>query len=503
MRYLRSRVTANAAKTLELLGATSIESVIVEDLPVLTTILEQTAENRTDIVFIEIQDRDQKSLVKWIRPEYQERNSENILTSSMPITLDDLKLGSIHLKQDLSSGLKDIKRHVNEIRTWVTALLGFLSVSLLAALHFIVVLPVKSITQRLEEDDASCEISKSTAVRSQEFKYLDDAVSAHLQAKRDLVHARQQTEEANAKINEINANLEETVQRRTHELTIKSDELSRSLEELKELQTQLVAQEKLASLGALSAGIAHEIKNPINLINGSAEIIVECAKDSLPEQLEILKKDFSEENIADFVEEIDVLRDTSDIIMNNAKRADRIVKSMLQQSRSENAELAQVNLKTIVEDSYKLAYHSMRATSPFDLTEIIELEDVAELRACGADLERALINVFDNAFYALRDKKNRVDGDYRPELLVSLAATEDDCVEIVVRDNGMGIPQDVKDRILQPFFTTKPTGEGTGLGLSMVNDVVVAHRGRFVIDSEENEYTAMKMLIPMNPETGA
>ena len=284
-----------------------------------------------------------------------------------------------------------------------------------------------------------------------------------------------------------NKNLEETIEDKTKKLT-------KALEETKKYQSKIIAQEKLASLGGLSAGIAHEIKNPLNLIINSSQLVTM--------KLDILNKiirDTSETSQVskndDIDEEILEINEICDIINSSGKRADRIIKGMLSQARSQSSKKERQNLTEICRQGVSLAYHAMRAKD--DVININVIDRIKEdvFHVCyGEEIERALINLLDNAFDSLKEKKSKFP-DFVPEVTVSLFNKESDII-ITVEDNGIGIPQNIIEKVKEPFFTTKPTGKGTGLGISMINDIVTSQSGDLLILSKLGKYTKMVIKFP-------
>ncbi|TRX21595.1 sensor histidine kinase [Flavobacterium franklandianum] len=278
--------------------------------------------------------------------------------------------------------------------------------------------------------------------------------------------------------------LEEKVALRTNQLT-------KSIEDLKNTQSQLIQSEKMASLGELTAGIAHEIQNPLNFVNNFSEVSMELIDEM---EAEIGKGDLEEaKTIA-----IDIKQNLEKINY-HGKRADGIVKGMLQHSRAGNNVKESTNINTLADEYLRLAYHGLRAK---DKSFNAELEthfdaNLPKINVIPQDVGRVLLNLFTNAFYATHQKQKAAMGEYKPSVSVT-TAQKNDIVEITVKDNGMGIPDAIKDKIMQPFFTTKPTGEGTGLGLSLSYDIIVkSHGGTISIDSKENEYTIFTIRLPL------
>jgi signal transduction histidine kinase len=269
-----------------------------------------------------------------------------------------------------------------------------------------------------------------------------------------------------------------------------------SLEDLRTAQDRLVQTQKLASLGQLTAGIAHEIKNPLNFVNNFSGVSTELL-DELRDAVGRMKGDA--ETHAEIIELTDTLRDNLDKIVQHGKRADSIVKNMLLHSREGSGERRAVDINTLVEEAVNLAYHGARAERQgFNIT----LERSFDPAAGKADLfpqeiTRVLLNLISNGFYAATNRKGQANSDgYEPTLT---AATKDlgDRVEIRIRDNGAGIPPEVKEKMFNPFFTTKPAGEGTGLGLSISHDIIVKqHAGRIEVDTRPGEFTEFRVVLP-------
>jgi GAF domain-containing protein len=269
-----------------------------------------------------------------------------------------------------------------------------------------------------------------------------------------------------------------------------------SLEDLRTTQDRLVQTQKLASLGQLTAGIAHEIKNPLNFVNNFSGVSVELI-DELKETLAKVKVDA--DTLAEVTELTSTLRDNLGKIVQHGKRADSIVKNMLLHSREGSGEHRLVDANTLVDESLNLAYHGARAEKQgFNITLERSIDPTAGQVDCfPQEITRVLLNLISNGFYAATKRKALANnGDYEPTLT---AATKNlgDRVEIRIRDNGIGIPPEVKEKIFNPFFTTKPAGEGTGLGLSISHDIIVKqHSGSIEIESRPGEYTEVRIVLP-------
>ncbi|MGY0575005.1 GAF domain-containing protein [Bradyrhizobium sp. RDM12] len=286
-----------------------------------------------------------------------------------------------------------------------------------------------------------------------------------------------------------NARLFDEVQARTREL-------SKSLDDLRAAQDRLIQTEKLASLGQLTAGIAHEIKNPLNFVNNFAALSAELTD----ELSEVLAPAPLGDDVRNEVGELTgMLKDNLQKVVQHGKRADSIVKNMLLHSREGGGEYGLSDINTLVEESLNLAYHGARAEKPqFDVTLKRELDPAAgSANLFPQEISRVLLNLISNGFYAVAKRQAESGaGTFEP---VVTATTRDrgDSIEIRIRDNGTGIPDDVKEKMFNPFFTTKPAGEGTGLGLSMSHDIVVKqHGGTIDVATEPGKFTEFTILLP-------
>ncbi len=282
------------------------------------------------------------------------------------------------------------------------------------------------------------------------------------------------------------------------------DAAEKALAELRQTQQQLVVQQKMAALGQLTAGIAHEIKNPLNFVNNFAGLSVELLdelKETAAPGIAVLDAD----RRAEFDETIELLTGNLDKIAEHGRRADNIVKSMLEHSRGGTGERRAVDLNALVEEALNLAYHGARAQDQtFNIT--LERDYAAALKPielAPQEMTRVFLNLIGNGFYAAtKGVKSDREAGYCPTLLVSTSETEGD-IEVRVRDNGTGIPADVRDKLFQPFFTTKPTGEGTGLGLSISYDIVTQqHGGTISVESEPGAYTEFTVRLPRRATAG-
>jgi len=284
----------------------------------------------------------------------------------------------------------------------------------------------------------------------------------------------------------IGASLEK--KRLRDEETRRAEELQRALDELRRTQDQLQIQEKLASLGVLTAGIAHEIKNPLNFITNFASLSKDLVR-------EIGERVADGESSSELLQQ---LEQNVTKIEEHGKRADRIVRGMLMHSRGKSGERESIDLNQAVNEATNLAYHGMRATDRgFNVKIETDFDsNVGLVKGVPQDLNRVFLNVINNAYYAAYERKKVTGAEFHPTVKI-ITRNLDPAVEIAVRDNGIGIPQDVLDKIFNPFFTTKPAGAGTGLGLSISHDIVVrGHQGTIRAESEPGRFTELVISLP-------
>jgi signal transduction histidine kinase len=287
-----------------------------------------------------------------------------------------------------------------------------------------------------------------------------------------------------------NARLFEEVQERTKEL-------AKSLDDLRAAQDRLVQTEKLISLGQLTAGIAHEIKNPLNFVNNFAAL-----SDELTDELhEVLAPVTLPDDVRGEVDELSgLLKDNLQKIVQHGKRADSIVKNMLLHSRGGGGEHRPADVNALVEESLNLAYHGARTEKPqLNVTLRREFDpDAGTIEVFPQEITRVLLNLLSNGFYAVAKRCSEAGPGFEPTLSAS-TRNHGACVEVRIRDNGVGIPPEVKEKMFDPFFTTKPPGEGTGLGLSMSHDIIVKqHGGRIDVETEPGQFTEFTILLPRN-----
>lgn len=267
--------------------------------------------------------------------------------------------------------------------------------------------------------------------------------------------------------------------------------LHTTLLNLKSTQQQLIQSEKMASLGELTAGIAHEIQNPLNFVNNFAEVNTEL--------LDELKQEIETGNVNEAKIISDDLKDNNQKIAFHGKRADAIVKGMLQHSRASSGKKEPTDINALCDEYLRLSYHGLRAKDK-SFNVILETHfdtNIEKVNIVGQDIGRVLLNLFNNAFYAVNEKKKQLDGMFEPVVQVTTEKTGKG-VEIKVKDNGIGIPEKVLDKIYQPFFTTKPTGEGTGLGLSLSYDIITkGHGGEMKVETKDGMGSEFTILLSL------
>ncbi len=318
-------------------------------------------------------------------------------------------------------------------------------------------------------------------------------VTLHVEVQRKI--------KAEKELAETNRQLENRVAQRTHELTVKNSDLNQALEDLNEAQEQLIMQEKMASVGMLTTGIAHEIKNPLNFVNNFSDISIELV-DELNQELKANEDKLAPDALKYIQDILEDLKTNCSKIKEHGVRADNIVKNMLLHSQEAGVEKEMIDLKNMMEDNIQIALESFRATAgKFDI-KLDKNYDPNLEKVLGApqSIGRLFIYLIDNALYALREKQQKAGADYQPTLTITMH-NQADTVVIKVKDNGTGIPKKSIDKVFEPFFTTKPTGKGnTGLGLSICYDTVVKqHKGELRVSSEEGVFTEFTVVLPINP----
>ncbi len=316
-----------------------------------------------------------------------------------------------------------------------------------------------------------------------DFAYINRALAQKLSeveslSQRNIAHEQEKQQ--------ILSTQNETLEKQVHERT---EALTRSLENLQTTQSQLIQSEKMASLGELTAGIAHEIQNPLNFINNFSEVNTELIAE--------MKEEIDKGNIEEIKAISHDLEENEQKINHHGKRADAIVKGMLQHSRVSTGQKELTDINSLADEYLRLSYHGFRAKDKaFNATLQTNFdESISKISIVPQDIGRVLLNLFSNAFYAVNEKKRLHTNGYEPLITVSTKKENNKAI-IVVRDNGIGVPQKVADKIFQPFFTTKPTGQGTGLGLSLSYDIIKAHNGKLEVKSDEGRSTEFIITLP-------
>ena len=286
-----------------------------------------------------------------------------------------------------------------------------------------------------------------------------------------------------SRFRDLYTNLEQKV----HDRTL---ELEHSLTELKSTQSQLIHSEKMAILGELTAGIAHEIQNPLNFVNNFAEVNKELIDEA--------QRENENKNHLEVKSILNDLLENESKIIHHGKRADSIVKGMLLHSRGSSGHKELTDINALCDEYLRLSYHGFRAKDKsFNADFKLEADQsLPKIEVVPQDIGRVLLNLINNAFYVVDDKRKQQADGYEPSVVVSTKKNANKIV-ISVKDNGPGIPLEIKDKIFQPFFTTKPTGQGTGLGLSLSYDIVKAHGGELMVKTKEGEGSEFIIRLPI------
>ena len=307
-------------------------------------------------------------------------------------------------------------------------------------------------------------------------------------------------EEAQQKLLETTLENERIVKNQNNllekEVNQRTKELQNSIEELKNTQAQLIQSEKMASLGELTAGIAHEIQNPLNFVNNFSEVSTELIDEVLQEKDKALAER-NEESINELLTDI---KENLLKISQHGKRASNIVQGMLQHSRKSSGEKLLTDINALCDEYLRLAYNGVRASDKlFNPKTVTHFQsDLPMVKVVSQDLGRVILNLINNSLYAVKDKSKNNLKDYFPTVKISTHLTDKNCIKIEIEDNGTGIPNQIKDKIFQPFFTTKPSGKGTGLGLTLSYDIIKAHRGEIYVESSEGVGSKFTILVPLS-----
>lgn len=303
-------------------------------------------------------------------------------------------------------------------------------------------------------------------------------------------------------LNNMIQNLDSIVAQRTEEVELQYNQLEKTIDELKQTQGRLINQEKLASLGALTAGIAHEIRNPLNFINNFAELALQVDT-NMEEEIEKIKSSIPPDDAAILHEYLETLKVNISKIHAHGIRADSIVKNMLQHSKGSSGEFVLTDVNAILDEYVTLSYHGMRAQdSSFNVK--IEKDydkDLPKIHLVPQEISRVFLNILNNAYYSVNKKQKELKEEYNPIVRIS-TKFQHNLVIIKIWDNGFGIPPDVFPKLFFPFFTTKPVGEGTGLGLSLSYNIIVqGHQGTLTAESEEGKFAEFIITLPVTPKS--
>lgn len=332
-----------------------------------------------------------------------------------------------------------------------------------------------------------------------EVNEIDDLILSLNRMRLNLKNYIKNRDDAEKQLKEYKAHLEDLVLKRTKQLNDKNTLLESKIEEIEKMQGQLISQEKLASLGNLTSGIAHEINNPLNFVINFAQVS-KMSLDELKEKLEIKLNNLNEIDRKDIDSDLEDIDKMLIEINLHGKRAEQIVKSMLAHSRSsdlDSKELTDIN--AIIEENLNFAFHAMRAKYRGFTINIEKDYDkaLAPISLSAPDIARVFLNLFSNAFYSIIKKSEMFETGYAPELTIRTKRVGE-FVEIYIRDNGLGISKSALEKMFSPFFTTKPTGEGTGLGLSISHDIICGlHGGKIKADGAEGDFAEFIILLPV------
>jgi signal transduction histidine kinase len=307
-----------------------------------------------------------------------------------------------------------------------------------------------------------------------------------------------------AQLQAINRELEQRVADRTKELRTANQELNQAMIELKDAQDQIVMQEKMASVGMLTTGIAHEIKNPLNFINNFSDISVDLVKE-IGEELATVKDKIGDDTFGYINDIMTDLKTNCSKIKEHGIRADNIVKTMLMHSQGAAVQKEPVDIPHLMDDNIQITSEAFRAAhNQFQAKIDKHYGQIDKVVAAAELIGRVFSYIIDNALYAVNEKKQTAPADYQPTIDISIQ-TEGENAVIKIKDNGTGIPKQLINKVFEPFYTTKPTGKGnTGLGLSICYDTVVKqHKGDLRVASEEGVFTEFTISLPINPKAAA
>jgi signal transduction histidine kinase len=521
--YLTDQFTSKGTAIVRNIADSGVDILVNRDLSTLQSVVDQFAE--TDgVAYVYVADAKgtivSHTFIPAIPPEIISNQSHISREGAVPgISIWDYDLPGVGEMQDISSPMLQGKAgsvHVgmrmqvihdivwHAIREQQTVLLGIFAITSLLAFALVnrISQPLNVLADHAQQL-ASQDFSKDLVVRAdiaeiaRKTDELGGLAKSFLLMERTLKDYIGQLQYSAAELEKYSQTLEQKVDERTLQLRERNLDLEKTLRQLKDAQNQIVMQEKMASLGSLTAGIAHEIKNPLNFVNNFAALSADLAGE-LREEMD-KQKDKVDADSLDYMQGIvSDLEQNVKKINEHGKRADNIVKGMLLHSRGKPGEKQMTDLNALVDEYVNLAYHGLRAQdTSFNVTIVREYDPaVGKVNLVPQDISRVMLNLINNACYSAHEKKMERGDNFAPTLTV---ATRDlgEKVEVRVRDNGKGIPQSVREKIFNPFFTTKPAGKGTGLGLSISFDIVVGqHNGEIKADSQEGEYAEFTVVLP-------
>jgi len=487
--FLRDRLYQQSDATFKAVSAAAVESVISEDIPVLQTIVEQVAGPAEDIARVEVLNEQGVLLARWTRAPDLKKDYENddseYFSFSDTIVFEGEVFGEFRLVWDVTHGMNSIEDHVSSGRLFLVGVLGGLTVLITFIIHYIVVRKINKINDRvLEISGGDLEHTVHLHNAAQELENLADSVNklgAELQVRRSIEQ----------ELKEHRDHLEHLVYERTAEL-------QQSLDRLKKSQSMLLQKEKLASLGQLSAGIAHEINNPVGFvscnltslkkysarISSYVESIDELLNDHVDSELKAQAVALKKESKVSFI--LDDLVDLVDESQDGVERIIAIVNNLKAFSRVDEAEQKMADINQCIESTIKIVWNELK----YDIDLIKDYGDIQRLMCMPQQLNQVFLNLLMNARHAISGKGTITVKTWQA----------DKYVKISFADNGSGIDDEKQNSIFDPFFTTKPVGEGTGLGLSICYDIVSKHGGDISVESEVGTGTEFIISLPLSGE---
>lgn len=447
-------------------------------------------------------EKDYKSLLR--NREIFEDRENTLLFTSTEIKYQEEILGNILLGYSLDETKGEIS-HIRGVSLLFIIPLGLIALALIFIIITTVTKPLKELNRAANLIAGEmAEISIKVKTEQLETGIVTSNLNSHKTSflKRDS-QVNVNTDDEVGNLAKTFNTMAHNIFKTTKELNKKNEELANAFKQLKDIQQQLIEKEKLASLAGLTAGIAHELRNPLNFVNNFSEVNVELTEE-LREEAENLKDKIEEDNYGDIEDIINTLEKNSRKINEHGKRAESIIKTMLQHSRGKTGEVQPTKLNDFIKEYVSLAYHGVRAK---DTSIIVNFDTdyddmIGEINIIPQDFSRVILNLVNNACYATNQRRKELGEGFIPFIYIK-TQNFSDIVEIRVKDNGKGISEEIIGKIFNPFFTTKPTGEGTGLGLSMSYDIIVQqHRGKIRVESKPDQYTEFIITIPKDLKAG-